>query len=104
MKATPIDRVRGKTHLTDMNAFTKLSEKGQVVVPKASRDRLGWQPGVELEVIESADSVILRPRRNAGTLTVNDAVSRLRGMYRHEGEPVPIEQLSWNPGLDDPDA
>lgn len=87
-----------------MNAFTKLSDKGQVVVPKASRDRLGWQPGVELEVIESADSVTLRPRRGAGTLKVNDAVSRLRGMYRHEGEPVPIEQLSWSPDLDDPDA
>lgn len=87
-----------------MNAFTRLSDKGQVVVPKASRDRLGWQPGVELEVIESADSVTLRPRRGAGTLNVSDAVSRLRGMYRHEGQPVPIEQLSWSPELDDPDA
>lgn len=84
-----------------MNAFTKLSDKGQVVVPKAARDRLGWQPGTELEVIESGDAVTLRPRRRAGTLNVNDAAARLRALYRHEGAPVPTDQLSWTPEIDD---
>ena len=87
-----------------MNAVTRLSDKGQVVVPKAARDRLGWQPGVELEVIESGDSVTLRPRRVSGTLKVEDAVSRLRSLYRHDGKPLSIEQLSWSPELDDSSA
>ena len=43
-----------------MTAQTKLSAKGQVVIPKDVRDRLGWLQGSELEVVETGDSVILR--------------------------------------------
>jgi len=43
-----------------MNAITKLSSKGQLVVPKAVRDRHGWKPGDEIELVESGAGVILR--------------------------------------------
>ena len=91
----------GKTHLTAMNAYTKISEKGQVVVPKATRDRLGWQPGTDLEVIETGDAVTLRSKRQRNTLTVAEATARFREIYRHEGPPLSIEQLSWRPDRDD---
>lgn len=87
-----------------MNAHTKVSEKGQVVVPKATRDRLGWQAGTDLEVIESKDAVTLRRRQSRNTLTATEAVIRLRQLYRHEGPPVPIERLSWSTNLDDLDV
>lgn len=87
-----------------MNAFTKVSEKGQVVVPKAARERLGWQPGTELEVIESGDSVTLRPRRRGAVLSPEEAIARLRKIYRHRGVPVPVEQLNWSSDIDDPAA
>lgn len=85
-----------------MNAHTKISEKGQVVVPKATRDRLGWQPGTDLEVIEGKDAVTLRRRQSQKTLTVDEAIIRLRQLYRHQGPPVPIEKLSWSADIDDP--
>ena len=34
---------------------TRLSSKGQVIIPKAVRERQGWQPGTELEVEDQGD-------------------------------------------------
>jgi AbrB family looped-hinge helix DNA binding protein len=43
-----------------MNAITTLSSKGQLVVPKAMRDRHGWKAGDRIELVESGAGVILR--------------------------------------------
>jgi AbrB family looped-hinge helix DNA binding protein len=42
-------------------AKTRLSSEGQVIIPKAVRDRHGWLPGLELEVEDRGDAVVLRP-------------------------------------------
>ncbi|MHA6721993.1 AbrB/MazE/SpoVT family DNA-binding domain-containing protein [Sphingomonas sp. RS2018] len=76
-----------------MNAFTKISEKGQVVLPKGTRDRLGWEPGLDLEVIEHADSVTFRRRRPAKTLSPADAVAAFQALYRHEGPPASLDDM-----------
>jgi AbrB family looped-hinge helix DNA binding protein len=39
---------------------TKLSSKGQVVLPKSVRDAHGWAPGTEFEIESTADGVRLR--------------------------------------------
>jgi AbrB family looped-hinge helix DNA binding protein len=39
---------------------TKLSTKGQVVLPKDIRRRQRWEPGAELIVEETPDGVLLR--------------------------------------------
>ncbi|HUP25248.1 MAG TPA: AbrB/MazE/SpoVT family DNA-binding domain-containing protein [Thermoanaerobaculia bacterium] len=39
---------------------TTLSTKGQLIIPKVLRDRLGWREGTELEVEEQGGVVILR--------------------------------------------
>jgi len=75
-----------------------------VVVPKRARNRLGWLPGTELEVVGSSDSITLRPRRLSGTISIEEAVARFRTLYRHEGPPVPIEALSWSADMADADA
>jgi AbrB family looped-hinge helix DNA binding protein len=43
-----------------IKASTRLSAKGQVVIPKAIRDAGGWRPGLELEATE--DGAVLRPK------------------------------------------
>ena len=40
---------------------TTISTKGQVVLPKAIRQALGWQAGTRLMVESTADGVLLRP-------------------------------------------
>lgn len=76
-----------------MNMFTRVSGKGQVVVPKPVRDRQGWQPGTDLEVVETDNGVLLRPARTGGKLTVEEAVARFRQLYTHRGPPVTLEEM-----------
>lgn len=40
---------------------TKLSSKGQVVLPNSIRQALNWKPGMELAVENRPDGVLLRP-------------------------------------------
>jgi AbrB family looped-hinge helix DNA binding protein len=41
-------------------ATTKLSSKGQVVIPEAIRNRLGLEPGVQFVVVAEGDVVVLK--------------------------------------------
>jgi AbrB family looped-hinge helix DNA binding protein len=40
---------------------TRLSSKGQVILPKRIREAQSWQPGTEFIVESSKDGVLLRP-------------------------------------------
>jgi AbrB family looped-hinge helix DNA binding protein len=42
---------------------TKLSSKGQVVLPKSVREARSWEPGTEFAVEEVSEGVLLRPLR-----------------------------------------
>ena len=42
---------------------TKLSSKGQVVLPKSVREAHGWAPGTEFEIESTPDGVQLHARR-----------------------------------------
>lgn len=41
---------------------TKLSSKGQVIIPKGFRTAHHWEAGLELMVIDTGDGVLLRPK------------------------------------------
>jgi AbrB family looped-hinge helix DNA binding protein len=40
---------------------TRLSNKGQVVIPKQVRAAHGWEPGLELVVEDTGDGIMLKP-------------------------------------------
>ena len=61
-----------------MNAQTKVSGKGQVVIPKDVRDRLGMVEGTVLDVIESTEGVFLRRPAKRKKLSVDEASALLR--------------------------
>lgn len=83
-----------------MNARTKLSAKGQIVIPKDVRDRLGWEQGSAIEVVPSGDGVLLRRPRRAGKRSVEEVASELRKIIDYRGPPIPIEELSWSAEVD----
>ncbi len=60
---------------------TKLSSKGQVVLPSATRASRKWLPGTEFEVIEMEDGVLLRP---VGPFAVT-RIDEVFGMARFRG-------------------
>lgn len=45
-----------------MNARTKLLSNGAVEIPQDVRDRLAWEPGTPLDLVETADGISLRRR------------------------------------------
>jgi AbrB family looped-hinge helix DNA binding protein len=59
--------------MTKSAAKTRVSTKGQVILPKSIRDRLQWSPGTELSVEETAEGVLLR-RSSRRTVTSLDEV------------------------------
>ena len=40
---------------------TRLSTKGQIILPKNIRTSRAWAPGTEFTVEETADGILLRP-------------------------------------------
>jgi AbrB family looped-hinge helix DNA binding protein len=60
---------------------TRLSAKGQVVIPKTIRDASGWRAGLELIVEVMEDGVVLRPR----ALTRARAAEELLGCTGYRG-------------------
>lgn len=54
---------------------TNVSSKGQVVIPKAVRDRLGLTPGTPLEIEERGDVILLREARGRKRYTVDDLLA-----------------------------
>ena len=41
---------------------TKLSSKGQVIIPKPLRTAHHWEPGQELVVVDIGDGILLKPK------------------------------------------
>jgi len=77
-----------------MNAQTKMSEKGQVVIPKDVRERLGFLPGDRLDVEERADGVLLRKAPMKSGESFEAITARLRARIHYDGPPVSIEDMS----------
>jgi len=70
-------------------AKTRLSSKGQVIIPKAVRERHGWAPGTELEVEDQGEVVVLRPARLFPPTTYEE----VRGCLKYDGPPATIEEM-----------
>jgi antitoxin PrlF len=62
-----------------------VTAKGQTTIPKTIRDRLGLEPGGKVRYfIAHNGSVMILPVRPA---------SALRGIVKHDGPPVSIEEM-----------
>ena len=57
---------------------TKLSSKGQIILPKAVREAHRWQPGTEFTVEDTRDGILLRPTRSAAPTRIEDVAGRLK--------------------------
>ena len=69
---------------------TRLSSKGQVIIPKAIRQTHSWEPGQEFDVIETDDGVLLRPHQVFPPTTFDEVGIALK----YDGPPVPVERLN----------
>lgn len=75
-----------------MNMRSRISSKGQVVIPKDIRDRLRLEPGTPLEIIETADSVTFRRASPVQKLSFEAATARIRARVKYTGPRYTDEQ------------
>ena len=68
---------------------TRLSTKGQLIIPKEIRDRHGWTPGIELALEDHGDHVVLREVESLPTTTLADIL----GCMRYQGPPRTLEDM-----------
>jgi len=60
---------------------TKVSDKGQVVIPKEIRDKLGFVEGSRLIVVATEDAVVLqRVEAIAGKVRLKDLLDRVKSV------------------------
>lgn len=57
---------------------TRLSSKGQIVVPKNIRTARAWVPGTEFTVEETSDGILLRPAGSFPRVTLDRVAGCLR--------------------------
>jgi len=53
---------------------TRLSEKGQIVIPKRVRESHGWEAGVKFQIEELEDGVKLKPIGPFEETTIKDVL------------------------------
>lgn len=74
-------------------ATTKLSSKGQVVIPEEIRQRLGLKEGTSFVVLGDRDVVILKTITPPALAELDDLVRRARSAARKAGmKPADVER------------
>jgi AbrB family looped-hinge helix DNA binding protein len=56
---------------------TRLSSKGQIILPKTVRDTHHWAPGTDFSVEDTGDGVLLRPIKTSQPTRLDDLVGSL---------------------------
>jgi AbrB family looped-hinge helix DNA binding protein len=68
---------------------TRLSSKGQVILPKSIRASHQWEPGVEFAVEDTPDGVLLRPLKPFEATRLQDVV----GCTGYQGPARTLEEM-----------
>jgi AbrB family looped-hinge helix DNA binding protein len=71
---------------------TRLSSKGQLIIPKAIRDAHGWKEGTEFTVEGSKDAIVLRPQRVP--LFPKTKIDDVIGCANYKGPKKSIKQMN----------
>jgi len=60
-----------------MGTTTRLSSKGQVIIPRQVRAAHNWKIGQELEVVDLDDGVLLKPKKPFAETTLDEVTASL---------------------------
>ena len=68
---------------------TRLSSKGQIILPKSIRDARAWPPGTEFTVEPTREGILLRPVATFPRTQMSDVA----GCLRYEGKPKTLVEM-----------
>jgi AbrB family looped-hinge helix DNA binding protein len=72
-------------------ASTRLSTKGQVVLPSDIRTAMNWTPGMQLDIERQGDTVVLRASRRLPEKVLDPR--QVAGMLKWHGKTFSIEEM-----------
>lgn len=72
-----------------MSDTTRLSSKGQVIIPKHVRDARHWKTGQEFLVLETGDGVLLKAKQPFPDSTLDEVA----GSLHYKGSPKSLEDM-----------
>lgn len=72
---------------------TRLSTKGQVVLPKSIRESRRWAAGTEFTVEETPEGILLRPARRLPRTTLDQVVGCLRPLIKPRKKPATLAEM-----------
>ena len=67
----------------------KLTDQGQVPIPRHIREALHWESGARLTIETTAGGILLKPISSEKKLRLED----LRGFLKHSGPRISTEEL-----------
>lgn len=70
--------------------ITRLSSKGQIVIPQAIRDAHHWPIGLEFVVVDSGDGILLTPIQSFKTTSVQEIL----GCAQYKGKKKSLEEMN----------
>ncbi len=70
-------------------SLIRLSSKGQIVIPKAIRDKHHWREGQELEVFDSEDGMVVKEKRPFKKTDLTD----VGGCLPYQGKTKTLEEM-----------
>lgn len=68
---------------------TRLSSKGQIVIPKSLRERFNWEVGTEFTIFTLEDGIFLKLKRPLPATSVEDVA----GCLPYSGSPVSLQDM-----------
>jgi AbrB family looped-hinge helix DNA binding protein len=71
---------------------TKLSSKGQVVLPLSVRKRRKWEPGTQLIIEDTEQGVLLRPAKPFPPTDVDEFIAILE-KRKYKGKPKTLADM-----------
>ena len=71
----------------------RMDKAGRIVLPKPVRDRLGLRAGMDLEIAESSEGLVLKP------VIEMPSMVRVNGFWVHQG--VAPKGFDWNRFMDE---
>jgi AbrB family looped-hinge helix DNA binding protein len=68
---------------------TRMSTKGQVIIPKDIRDASGLAPGATFTVTQRGGDIVLSPTKPFARRTIE----QIAGILRYDGPPVTLAEM-----------
>jgi AbrB family looped-hinge helix DNA binding protein len=68
---------------------TRLSTKGQIILPKSIRDARSWGPGTEFKVEETERGILLTPKKRFPATKIEDVY----GCVKYKGKAKTLAEM-----------